>query len=395
MLRNTKQIRHAPLPAVARLLTIGVLCVLGPLVAGVRGPMRHVDVHKHSPNNRPSARRNACQRIVQPGLSSRRCQDGCRRATQALLDAPRDYARPRVDQTKSRLQAGHWPSCPRMWSSSFCSGKESEPSASQTGFPWFRSRPAASCGRQSLRTGNRFSKNQHLGPIAGGPSRRSGLFPYRTGTHPRLGCIHSPTIGRWSSPGRPAPRADRGPQSPGAAASLGRGLEQGGERSGHAGIRDALAAEATRPGNKRRPDRPGQPHMRILTLETISPLLDKAQSYALGIDLSQGLTVDLVAVTRVDDDAKPSPTRLHALLTLGTNAVQGKAAGFHGKHATAASHGLDRPGAGSLLEQAQRRDLRGASCTCRRSPRVDLPRESSSWRRPWRPQITPRAASRA
>ena len=38
MLRNTSQIRHAPLPAVARLLTITVLCALGLLVAGVRGP---------------------------------------------------------------------------------------------------------------------------------------------------------------------------------------------------------------------------------------------------------------------------------------------------------------------------------------------------------------------
>jgi len=60
-----------------------------------------------------------------------------------------------------------------------------------------------------------------------------------------------------------------------------------------------------------------------LTLETISPLLEKAQSYALGIDASEGLTVDLVAAAGSEDDTRPVANTLQALLTLGKNAVQG------------------------------------------------------------------------
>ena len=60
-----------------------------------------------------------------------------------------------------------------------------------------------------------------------------------------------------------------------------------------------------------------------LTLETISPLLDKARSYAMAIDVARGLTVDLIAVAGTEEDAKPVANTLQAVLTLGKNAVQG------------------------------------------------------------------------
>ena len=71
------------------------------------------------------------------------------------------------------------------------------------------------------------------------------------------------------------------------------------------------------------PPAPGQASNADLRLETISPLLDKAKYYAIAIDASRGLTLDLAAVTGSLDDAKPVADTLQALLTLGKNAVRG------------------------------------------------------------------------
>ena len=71
------------------------------------------------------------------------------------------------------------------------------------------------------------------------------------------------------------------------------------------------------------PPTPGQAANADLKLETISPLLDKARTYAISIDATRGLTVDLVAVAASEEDAKPVANTLQALMTLGKNAVQG------------------------------------------------------------------------
>jgi prepilin-type processing-associated H-X9-DG protein len=71
------------------------------------------------------------------------------------------------------------------------------------------------------------------------------------------------------------------------------------------------------------PAAPGQVQPGELKLDTISPLLEKARSYVLGIDASEALTVDLVASSGSEGDAKPVASTLQALLTLGKNAVQG------------------------------------------------------------------------
>jgi hypothetical protein len=70
-----------------------------------------------------------------------------------------------------------------------------------------------------------------------------------------------------------------------------------------------------------------------MKLETISPLLDKARSYAIGINASQGLTVDLVAVAAVEADSKPVANTLQALMNLGKNAVQGMQQDSGGRNA--------------------------------------------------------------
>jgi Protein of unknown function (DUF1559)/BlaR1 peptidase M56 len=79
------------------------------------------------------------------------------------------------------------------------------------------------------------------------------------------------------------------------------------------------------------PRAPGQ--AQALTLETISPLLEKARSYAMSIDASGGLAVDLVAVAGTEDDAKPVANTLQALLTLAKNAAQGMRQDLRGQNA--------------------------------------------------------------
>jgi Protein of unknown function (DUF1559) len=71
------------------------------------------------------------------------------------------------------------------------------------------------------------------------------------------------------------------------------------------------------------PPAAGQSPAGDLKLDTISPLLDKAQSYVLAIDTSERVTVDLVAAVASEKDAKPVADTIQALLTLGKNAVQG------------------------------------------------------------------------
>jgi hypothetical protein len=58
-----------------------------------------------------------------------------------------------------------------------------------------------------------------------------------------------------------------------------------------------------------------------LAYETISPLLEKTQAYALGIDVDKELKADLVATVGSPDDLKEVTETLQALLTLGRNAV--------------------------------------------------------------------------
>jgi Protein of unknown function (DUF1559)/BlaR1 peptidase M56 len=58
-------------------------------------------------------------------------------------------------------------------------------------------------------------------------------------------------------------------------------------------------------------------------LETIAPLLEKAQAYVVSIDASRGINVDIRAVTMGDDNAKPVAETMHAVITLARNMVEG------------------------------------------------------------------------
>jgi beta-lactamase regulating signal transducer with metallopeptidase domain len=60
-------------------------------------------------------------------------------------------------------------------------------------------------------------------------------------------------------------------------------------------------------------------------LDTIAPLLDKTQSYALAIDATGPVAVDVVAAANSEESTKPVADTAGALLTLARNVVQGQA----------------------------------------------------------------------
>jgi hypothetical protein len=120
------------------------------------------------------------------------------------------------------------------------------------------------------------------------------------------------------------------------------------------------------------PPAPGQSPAGDLKLEAIAPLLEETRSYALGIDASDGVAVDLVVAVSSDADAKPVAETLHALMTLAKNSVQGMRQDT-GKEA--AESGANREwalvAANSLLEKA-RIDTSGRFVRAQSKSAVDL-----------------------
>src|SRR5262249_379264 len=70
---------------------------------------------------------------------------------------------------------------------------------------------------------------------------------------------------------------------------------------------------------------PGGPHPPPFgtKLETIAPLLEKAQAYVVLLDASRGINVDVRAAVSGDDDAKPVAETMQAVITLARNMVEG------------------------------------------------------------------------
>ena len=57
-------------------------------------------------------------------------------------------------------------------------------------------------------------------------------------------------------------------------------------------------------------------------LDTIAPLLEKAQAYVISLDASRGINLDVRAVTLGAENAKPVAETMQALVTLGRNTVE-------------------------------------------------------------------------
>jgi beta-lactamase regulating signal transducer with metallopeptidase domain len=87
-------------------------------------------------------------------------------------------------------------------------------------------------------------------------------------------------------------------------------------------------------------------------LDTIAPLLEKAQAYVISVHASPGILVDVRAVTRGGDGAKPVAETLQAVITLARNSIEGLMQDSAGKPlADAMKNTLGA--AGELLAQAK------------------------------------------
>ena len=102
MLRNARRVRHAPLPRVVRLLTIGVLCSLGLLVTAVRTPAGVPSVQ--AGEQVAGASETSSAPIVQSGIRARRCEDARCRAAPGSARAPRISAACGIDEARSGVQ---------------------------------------------------------------------------------------------------------------------------------------------------------------------------------------------------------------------------------------------------------------------------------------------------
>ena len=79
------------------------------------------------------------------------------------------------------------------------------------------------------------------------------------------------------------------------------------------------------------PGGPDGPSPFGVKLDTIAPLLEKAQSYVISVDASPGIRVDVRAVTRGGDDAKPVAETMQAVITLARNSIEGQMQNSAGK----------------------------------------------------------------
>jgi beta-lactamase regulating signal transducer with metallopeptidase domain len=319
MLRNTSRIRHAPLPAVARLLTVGVLSVLGLLVAGLRGPAGL------------SAAQTQPQEPVAAGAQTTPNESynlAFLPADAKLVIALRPHAllerremRTLLESIKQTLAFKGVLAVPPEDVEQLLVFWEGIPQApAESG----RTPPSGGVLRTSKpQEWKSLLKNQQLGSalevrhdgqtylcFGGANAERWGAFvpDDRTLVFAREDLLRELIEDRKS----PVPRHP---------------WDEAWNKVVKGQVMVALETRWLRrriaQGLLGVPPAPGQASNADLKLETISPLLDKARSYAIAIDAARGLTVDLVAVAGAPDDAKPVANTLQALLTLGKNAVQG------------------------------------------------------------------------
>ncbi len=83
------------------------------------------------------------------------------------------------------------------------------------------------------------------------------------------------------------------------------------------------------------PAAPGRSPAGDVKFDTISPLLEKTQSYALAIDTADGVVVDLVGIANSENDTKPVADTFSAVLTLAKNAVEGMRSDLRGQRVAA------------------------------------------------------------
>jgi hypothetical protein len=331
MLRNTSRIRHAPLPTMARLLTFGVLSALGLGVAGLRGPAASSSALAQSPELAAVSARAAVNESYNLAFLPEDAKMVVALRPQVLLERPEARTLlESIKQSPAFKRALIVPPEDVEQILLFWEGVATAEPGPTLMVPF----PSGGVLRTSKpRDWKSLLQNQH--PDSMREVRHDGQTYFS---------IVGANAGGW-----------------GAFASDDRTLVFAREELLRELIEDRKTPAPRHPWDeawnkilkgqvmvafetrwlRRRiaqglqggPSAPGRaPHV-DLRLDTISPLLDKARSYAMGIDASQGLTVDLVAVAAVEADAKPVANTLEALMTLGKNAVPGMRQDLRGQNA--------------------------------------------------------------
>jgi len=323
MLRNTTRISHASLPAAARLFTVGILAALGLVVAGLRGPAGWSTAQAQTEAQAPVAASTNAPAVESYNLAFVPADAKMviavrprtllqRREVRTLLESIKQspafqsvlFVPPEdVEQflafwegiPQGPIQGGHGPLVP------FPSGVVLRMSKPQEWKPVLN---------QLLRSPREV---HHDGQTYLGIDNGQGHWGVFAADDRTLVVAHEDLL-RELIEDRKAP-AHRHP------------WDEAWNKVVKGQVMVALETRWLRrrlaqglPGG---PAAPGHASPADLMRETISPLLDKAQSYALGIGASEGLTVDLVAAAGSEDDTKPVASTLQALLTLGKNGVQG------------------------------------------------------------------------
>jgi Protein of unknown function (DUF1559)/BlaR1 peptidase M56 len=353
MLRNTKRIRHAPLPTVTRLLTIGLLSIAGLLVAGLRGPAA---VSTALAQAQPPAA-SSSKTLVNESYNLAFLPIDARMVLavrpQVLLE--RREARSLLESIKQIPAFKGALAIPPEDVDQllvFWDGNPQAPAEpDQTPMVPFPSGGVV-----------RTSKSQEWKSLFKNPN----LGPMREVRHG--GEVYLSFVGANNTPGWSAFAPDARTLVVAREELLRELIEDRkalapshpwDEAWNKAAKGQVMLAFETRWWRRRLAQRlrggppQGQTHDTDLTLETISPLLEKSQSYALGIELSQGLTVDLVAVTRGENDAEPVANTLRAVLTLGKNAVMGIQQNLRGEKSESEAMSWIVEAAGALMEQAR------------------------------------------
>jgi len=353
MLRNTKRISHASLPTAARLLTVGLLAALGLLVAGLRGPAGWSTARAQTQPHLPPLGNPKAPAVESYNLAFlpadakmvvavrprallqrrevRKLLDSIKQspAFQRLLVVPPED----VEQflafwegiPQGPLQPGQGPLVP------FPSGVVLRMSKPQEWKPLLN---------QLLGSPREVHHDGQTYLSADGPEHWAVFAP-----DDRTLVVAHEDLLRELIEDRKAP-APRRPWD---------------ECWSKADKGQAMVALETRwlrrriaQGMQGGPPAPGQAPIADFKLETIAPLLEKAQSYAMGINASEGLAVNLVAAAGSDDDAKRVAETIQALLTLARNAVEGSRQDRRARH-IAPEEAMEwiLQAASSLLEKAR------------------------------------------
>jgi hypothetical protein len=347
MLRNAKRIRHAPLPTVARLLTIGALSVAGLLVAGLHAPTGVSTAQAQAQQPAGGSAKAAANESYSLAFLPADARMVVAVRPQALLE--RHEARSLLESIKQIPAFKGALAIPPEDVDQLLVFWDGNPQApDEPGRNPMVPFPAGGVVRTSKsQEWKSLYRNPNLGPMREVRHDGQAYLSF-------VGASNTPGWGAFTPDDRTlvVARVDllreliedrKSPVPP-------HPWDEAWNKAAKGQIMLAFETRWLRRRLAQLP--PGQTQNANLTLETISPLLEKSQSYAIGIELSQGLTVDLVAVTRGESDAEPVANTLRALVTLGKNAVMGMRQNLHGQQSESEAIDWIVEAAGALMEQA-------------------------------------------